>query len=258
MRSKRRCWPELLILVPLISQYSLSANANPSAQLRSEAASLDASPPRRSEPDKTQPIQTQPPEEHKSKTLNGAVETTESLSAAQDDNNATAAPTQDATKNASQNLQPETATRGPLYWLALKKLSAKKHLTADEFRSLGIGILGAEFYRTYYQEESKVEDLYPGCPAILAGMQIGDMVLDQNAEAEDAQIKDPTRPSWMFTCGLEGQKVDFKVNRRGELLTFHLVRMNMEDVPDPKIRRNYEKMVERLGGQEGSVFVPKP
>jgi len=157
--------------------------------------------------------------------------------------------------DSAANLQAETgaATAIPPYQLALQKLQHKQPLTADEYRSLGIGVLGYDTTRTYFQDEAVVDESYPGLPAYEAGIRKGDHEIVENVD--DSGVKDPSRPSWMFSCGIAGQAMDITIRRGKQMLNFHMVRMNMEDIPDPKLRKTYEKLVQKLGSQPGTYEV---
>ncbi|MBU6452541.1 MAG: hypothetical protein KGS72_12220 [Cyanobacteria bacterium REEB67] len=143
------------------------------------------------------------------------------------------------------------------YSRALKKLAAGMELSSDEYRSLNIGIIGCDTDRTFFTKLATVTSLYDGCPAKEAGIKLGDQEVQDEAKTEDADIADPTVPKWSFGCGVAGDAVELTIKRHGKILHFHLIRMNMEDVPDLKLRHTYEKLVKLTGVNTGNVEIPK-
>jgi C-terminal processing protease CtpA/Prc len=215
MTNKRfRSLPQLLTLL-MCAQLPLAAYANGASELKSEAPSADAS-------------QASQVGAQASTMLTGEVHKADS--------------SQDA-----NSLQAETASKGTgaPYALALKKLAARATLTSDDYRSLGIGVLGYEADRTYYKKEGKVTAVYPGLPAAEAGIEVGDKEIFANAD--DSKVVDPTRPTWAFSSGIAGQPLDITIKHHGQLRNVHLVRMNMEDIPDANLRHTYERLVQKLG-----------
>jgi hypothetical protein len=150
------------------------------------------------------------------------------------------------------NLQPETgaATATPPFKLALEKLAHNQPLTAEEYRSLNIGVIGMDSTRTFFQDEGVIDASYPGMPAYEAGIRVGDHEIFDNVD--DSKVKDPTRPTWMFSCGVAGETMDVTIRHGKDIQTYHVTEMNMEDIPDPKLRKTYEKLVQKLGSQPGS------
>jgi hypothetical protein len=55
------------------------------------------------------------------------------------------------------------------------------------------------------------------------------------------------RSTWNTTDGEAGTPVDVTVRRGHDLLTFHLIRMNIEDIPEQRVRRAFERLLEKLG-----------
>jgi C-terminal processing protease CtpA/Prc len=242
-----RLLPRLLIVL-LSAQLPLAACASTPSELKSEAPTVDTSP-------ATLPETTQTP-----MLLTGEVHKADSVTT-QDANSNSQTFTQ-SVQTSSANLQGETATKDapPPYVLALNKLAARAKLTSDDYRSLGIGVLGYESDRTYFTKEARISIVYPGLPAAEAGIKVGDREIYQ--KIDDSKVTDPTRPSWMFSCGIAGQSVDITIKHHGQLRDVHLVRMNMEDIQDPNLRRTYEELVQKLGSSSSGTIeeadVPKP
>jgi len=249
--------PRLVLSLLLCAQLPLAARADQAPALQPETASLDAQQPKQPKATDAQTTTTTTATTTTTM-LNGSVHKNESSTAADINNPSQNPPQNSQTTDSSAKLQAETGSKdaAPPYALALQKLAAREKLSADDYRSLGIGVIGYETSRTYFQNEAIVTDVFPGCPAAQAGMRVSDRQIV--AHVDDSKVVDPTRPVWMFSCGIAGQAVDVTVKRHHQLLNFHLVRMNMEDVPDPKLRRTYEQLVQRLGSQPGSIEIPDP
>ncbi len=149
-----------------------------------------------------------------------------------------------------------TAAEAQRYQLAATKLSGRAKMAADDFRALQIGVTGCELVQQPDEPYSKVERVFPGCPAEQAGLKVGDLVV--SGEPSNGFLSQKTtRPAWAFTGGRAGTKVDLGVLRKGKVVTISLTRMNIEDIPDPKIRKTFEKMAQRLGPSgEGTVALP--
>ena len=90
-----------------------------------------------------------------------------------------------------------------------------------------------------------IDESDPGCPAALAGIQVGDV----EVQADDHVWKgtDFQRENWNYGAGEAGTPVDLVIRRHGQLMTFHLVRMNIEDIPDESLRKEYESLLRRMG-----------
>jgi C-terminal processing protease CtpA/Prc len=143
------------------------------------------------------------------------------------------------------------------YSRAMKKLAAGIELNSDEYRSLNIGIIGCDTDRTYFTKLATVTSLYDGCPAKEAGIKLGDQEIQDEARTDDSGVDDETVPKWSFGCGVAGDPVDLTIKRRGKILHFHLIRMNIEDVPNLKLRHTYEQLVKLTGVNNGDVEIPK-
>src|SRR5271170_1160871 len=129
-----------LIAVALSLSLPLSVQADNTAKLMPETASLDSG----------QPVNPDSPPT-KTETLYGGVKKRQELP----DVTGTSQNTLhdlNATDNDAK-LQPEKASTdaASLYALAAKKLAAGQELSADEYRSLGVGCAGYESNRTFFQ-----------------------------------------------------------------------------------------------------------
>ncbi len=197
------------------------------------------------QPAEAQPATTEPAtSEHKTTFLNGEVK---KQGAGTDDSQYDL-----QAKDNDANLQAETgaATATPPFKLALEKLQHRQPLTAEEYRSLNIGVIGMDSTRNFFEDEGVIDASYPGMPAYEAGIRVGDHEIFDNVD--DSKVKDPTRPTWMFSCGVAGEIKDVIIRHGKNIQTYHLTEMNMEDIPDPKLRKTYEKLVQKLGSQPGT------
>jgi C-terminal processing protease CtpA/Prc len=149
---------------------------------------------------------------------------------------------------------PETAAND-LYALAAKKLSQGVQLSAEEYRSLGVGCAGLEETSTFFQKTGKVTDVYPGSPADKAGIRVGDPIVavtdDKTAKKEQAN---PDVPLWVVTLDKEGTHQDVTIIRHGKPITFSLTRINIEDIQDTNYRQKWEQMVSKLGYPQKGTF----
>ncbi|MFN8655747.1 MAG: hypothetical protein U0105_05375 [Candidatus Obscuribacterales bacterium] len=231
---KNRFLVQLLMPMLLSAQFAPAAFAGDLPSLQKQEAAVDTQTAAEDAPAATP-------------TLKGAVEKGDALGSAS------------STDAGTLQTQPASpADRAARREAALKKLALRAKLTSEDYRDLGIGVLGYDSDRTYFTQFAKITVLIPGCPAEKAGIRLGDLIIVDEEEAEDAGIKDPSIPTWVFSCGVEGQAVDLTIKRGDELLQFHLVRMNMEDVPDPHARHQYEQLVRQTGLSQGQVEINKP
>lgn len=150
-------------------------------------------------------------------------------------------------QSVNAGFQPESASldlpeNSRAFKLAIQKLAGKEKLTSDDYRSLGIGVLGIEADRQLFSKSALITGLYRGCPAEAAGIRVGDWEVLTN----DPDSQKDTHGLTQFICGLAGKPVDITIKRHGHELHFHLVRMNIEDIPDDRLRRRYEHLVLRM------------
>lgn len=123
-----------------------------------------------------------------------------------------------------------------------------RRMASDDFRKMEFGILGMVSQKSFWAAKYTVSEVLPGCPAALAGIRPGDVELETNGHVWTRQ--DDQASYWKITDGKAGTPVELKILRKGETLTFNLVRMNIEDIPDERIRRVFERMVAKYGSGE--------
>jgi C-terminal processing protease CtpA/Prc len=132
----------------------------------------------------------------------------------------------------------------------LKSLAHKHKLTSEDYRNLEFGITGFVSTKLLFSAHPVVTELFPGCPAEQVGIRLGDHIIQANDHA--FTWRDMQRQYWRYLDGRAGTIVDLTISRKGQPMTFKLTLMNIEDVPNDKLRRMYERMVRALGapGQE--------
>jgi hypothetical protein len=260
-RDKSAALASISLLLMICSQFPVAAFGDNAPQLQPEAPSADLSLAVQSALSVPSAQYSQPAQPEMARThtlLNGSVHRSEQLPSPDHSPQSLNPALNGQAADMSGNLQAESASAASQtpYQLALQKLATKTKLSADDYRSLGIGLIGYETSRTYFHTGAKIERLYAGMPAAEAGIKLGDVVID--ATVDDSNVKDPTRPVWTFSCGIAGEPFDMTVQRHGQPITFHLVRMNMEDIPDPKVRHMYEDMVKQTGWPVENAEVKPP
>src|SRR5262249_55428695 len=114
-------------------------------------------------------------------------------------------------------------------------------MTSEDFRKLEFGIAGFESVKLLFQRYPTVIKVYPGCPAENEGIRPGDVVL----KANDHEFRrlDMQTEFWRIIDGRAGTPVDITVRRHGKEITFHVIRMNIEDVPSDRLRRRFEELL---------------
>jgi C-terminal processing protease CtpA/Prc len=141
------------------------------------------------------------------------------------------------------------------FQLALKKLRSREKMTSEDYRDLQIGIVGCNTVRHIGKGFARVEEVVPGTPAAQAGIRKGDVQILR--PDEEWHPKDPTHSIWLFSGGRAGSKVNMTFLRQGQEVSVSLTRMNIEDLPDAKIRRQYESWARKLGPSgDGTVALP--
>jgi C-terminal processing protease CtpA/Prc len=153
-------------------------------------------------------------------------------------------------------LTPASDSDAP-YKLAIQKLQSGVKLSADDYRNLGIGTLGYEENRTYFQDRAEIEMVYKGSPAEAAGIQVGDVIID--SQHDDSKIDDPTVPRWAIRLAKAGTTAQVALMRHGKITMLSLTRVNIEDLPDTKMRHLWERIIDNLGHPpDGEYMIPKP
>lgn len=163
-------------------------------------------------------------------------------------NAATAAASLNADANAASANSSATST--PLKGSVTRKHSPGFSLfgqrwTTDAYRNLNYGILGVVMTRWLFAKDEKVTKVFRDCPAALAGIKPGDVVIAYGNHTLDGHETQKT--TWGTADGIAGTHVDYTVRRHGKLITFDLVRMNIEDIQNGSVRRMYEQMLRDLG-----------
>lgn len=132
-----------------------------------------------------------------------------------------------------------------LYKLSVKKLSDGVKLSAEEYRSLGVGCLGFESDRTFFQNIAIVSDVYSGSPADLAGIHVGDKLIEH--DNDEAAREHPEIPRWKVSFGQAGTQKQIVVLRHHKPITLTLTRMNIEDIIDDQAREEWEQIIAKYG-----------
>lgn len=117
--------------------------------------------------------------------------------------------------------------------------------TTEDYRSLNYGILGIVMVRFPFSRLERITQLFPDCPAVQAGLRPGDIVVkiaDHVLSGHETQ-----KTTWHTADGVAGTHVEYTIKRHGKLMTFDMIRMNIEDIQNDTIRRTYERMLRELG-----------
>ncbi len=221
-RVPNRLISSVVVTLALSAQMPLAAHAGGDGDLKADVPTIDTTPAAITAAATT------------AATATSTVETTTLDPAARD------ASTTTLTGAVETAVKDETS---PAFKIAIQKLAARQALTSDDYRSLGIGIIGYESNKPFFSSSSTITDLFPGCPAAEAGIKVGDV----ETSLEDPEAQKDTHGLTMFICGLAGKPVTITIKRRGHELHFRLVRMNVEDIPDDGLRKSYERMIRRMG-----------
>ncbi len=125
-------------------------------------------------------------------------------------------------------------------------------LSAEDYRKMEYGIVGMESRVSLSGGHPTVVKLIDGGPCALAGVQVGDLLVKAGdhifaeGDGQDA--------IWHVFAGKSGTTIDLTVLRGAGLLTFHLTRMNIEDIADDKLRHLYEMILSRYGAPDQENF----
>ncbi len=123
--------------------------------------------------------------------------------------------------------------------------SREPSLSPEEYRKMEYGVIGIDALLQLGGPGPVVTRVFPGTPAESAGLQKGDLIV----KAKDHVFKpgEGQRVLWQIVAGRAGTPVDISVLRDGEVMKFHMLRMNIEDIPDQSKRRQYEVLLSVLG-----------
>jgi hypothetical protein len=125
----------------------------------------------------------------------------------------------------------------------------RPRLSADQIRKLEHGVIGIDARVRPDSIYPVITGLYPTCPAAEAGVLPGDLLV--KADDHVFKLGDGQAVLWKSVGGRAGTPVDITVLRNDQELTFHLIRMNIEDIKDERIRQNYEFIMSAYGPPGG-------
>jgi C-terminal processing protease CtpA/Prc len=122
----------------------------------------------------------------------------------------------------------------------------KQKMTAEDFRRLEYGVLGLQAYnKILVPTLPVVTEVFPTCPAANAGIRPGDVLVSE--DGHNYRPGASQKEVWATLGGKAGTKVSLTIRRNGQLFTFHLKRMNIEDIEDKRIRRTFEDVLRHYG-----------
>jgi hypothetical protein len=152
-----------------------------------------------------------------------------------------------AITDAIKNIVPEYGTQrqGVVDNSSSRQLQAR---TAEDVRALQYGVIGM-ISTKFAAAQPIVDRVFPTCPAALAGILPGDAVVEANGHVFTRG--DGPREYWQRIGGKAGTPIDVTVLRDGRLLTFHMKRMNIEDIENTEIRSRYERVLGYFGPPTG-------
>ena len=119
------------------------------------------------------------------------------------------------------------------------------HMTAEEYRRLEYGIIGFNAELRFNVSGPVVTNVFPSCPAANAGIKPGDILV--SAGDHTFQVGDGQEVLWRVVGGKADTAVAISVLRDGVIRSFPLIRMNIEDIKDDRIRAYYENLLGRFG-----------
>jgi len=220
--------PHCIFVLALLMPFSVGAQADDSTSLQAQEPKLDNA------------VKKPKP------TLNGSVIRYAPNGGAEDNNTRGESGGVDSSPAPASPSQPERPT---LRGLGGGMFGFRRRLSAEEFRQLQYGIAGMVSFKFIFGKSSMVLKVFPGCPAEQAGIQRGDQIIRIN-DVENKRT-DAQREFWNKVDGPAGTPVDITVLRHGQKITFHLIRMNIEDIPDDRLRREFEDLLQSLGAPHG-------
>ena len=145
------------------------------------------------------------------------------------------------------NLQTEQPA-GDAYKLAVQKLSSGAKMTAQDYRNLGIGVNGIDAEKFANQKYAKIIRVYPGSPADLAGIRVGEKLVWKH----DKDFRPGDHVS--FTFKKDGEPMTVTVIRHGQPVDIPLICQNMEDIRVDRIRHEWEGVAQRLGYPDAGAY----
>ena len=117
-------------------------------------------------------------------------------------------------------------------------------MTSEDYRNLEYGILGMVTEKHFFGSKQTVTEVYSGYPAA-SRISTGDVELQTDDHVWNRG--DDQRSNWNIADGKAGTPVDVIIKRHRQLITFHLIRMNIEDIQNDRIRRSFERLLRRFG-----------
>ena len=138
------------------------------------------------------------------------------------------------------------------------RASGPVRMTADEYRRLEYGVIGFNAELRFNVSGPVVTTLFPSCPAANAGIKPGDVLV--MAGSHTFQSGEGQEVLWRVVGGRAGTPLEMSVMRDGKVLSFSLVRMNIEDIQDDRIRNYYEDLLSRYGapGEPADTAITTP
>lgn len=124
----------------------------------------------------------------------------------------------------------------------------RPNLSPEYFRKLNYGVIGLTLISFLDGRQSVITGVYPTCPAALAGIAPGDIMYEANGYR--FKPGDDQRILWQVCAGKADTPIDVTVIRRGQPITFHLTRMNIEDIQDTRVRTQYEMLLSAFGAPQ--------
>lgn len=99
----------------------------------------------------------------------------------------------------------------------------------------GIGILGVKFVLTM-GKPPVIHRVFPGTPASTLGMEPGDVIVAVDGVPTYGLAKEEV---YDLIIGTPGTKVNVSIMRSGDFRVFTCTRMDINDLTDPVVRRDY-------------------
>jgi C-terminal processing protease CtpA/Prc len=137
----------------------------------------------------------------------------------------------------------------------VRKLENHEQLSADEFRSLGIGVIGLDAVQQCDERYETVTRIYTDSPADRAGIRVGDKLVARSSRDVTASWRaHPLQKEYVVRFDKEGIGRDIVLLRHGERIRVRLVPMNIEDIEEPDLRQFWEQTAYQLGEPQSGIF----